>query len=393
MKNSRKKLNRFDSKKLYKYTHQLRLLYVDDSKTARRFFETILKPYFKEIDLAEDGDVGLQIFNKKRNDIVITDINMPNLSGIEMARFIKRIDHNTPVILTTSFSEEHFLIESIKIGVNGYIKKSANPEELLETVYESAKILFQQIELEKREKIMIQQSKLSSMGELLINIAHQWRQPLNFMGLTLEDLRGTYEDGELDGEYLEGVISDTNKFLRNMSETIDQFANYFAPEHTKERFKVVDAVKEALKMQGISAEGSKIGTFLEISETLQLNTYRQSFVQSLMHILKNSKEAIEKTEPEEALIQIKAMKIDRGLDEKFVIEICDTGGGIDEGIAEKIFDPYFTTQFQTQGRGMGLYISKITVEEHLLGHLTASNKTFFLNGQDLRGACLKIELS
>jgi signal transduction histidine kinase len=390
---NRKNINRFDSKKLYKYTHQLRLLYVDDSKTARRFFHTILKPYFKEIDLAEDGDVGLKTFNKKRNDIVITDINMPNLSGIEMARFIKKIDSNTPVILTTSFSEEQFLIESLKIGVNGYIKKSANPEELLETVYESAKILFQQIELEKREKIMIQQSKLSSMGELLINIAHQWRQPLNFMGLTLQDLKGAYEDGELDGEYLDGVISDTNKFLASMSETIDQFSNYFTPEKTKERFKVLEAVKEAIKLQGLASKDSEFAIFLEIPEALQLNSYKQSFKQTLMHIFKNSKEAIEKTNPEEALIQVKAQKIDRGLDEKFVIEICDSGGGIDEEIMDKIFEPYFTTQFQTQGKGMGLYISKITVEEHLLGYLTVHNKNFFMNGKDLKGACVKIELS
>lgn len=383
----------FTPEGLKQYTKELKLLCIDDSMTARTFFQKVLGPFFKETDIAEDGDKGLLFFNKKRHDIIITDINMPGLNGIEVARFVKKISPETPVIVTTSFSEEKYLIDSIRIRIDGYIKKSANTEELLEAVYRSAYQLFQSIKIREQEKILLQQGKLSSMGELMTNIAHQWRQPINFMALSIQEIRSAFAEGELNQEYLDEVTASTMKYVQSMSQTIDQFSSYFAPETDKEDFSVRNAYEDAVGMLGMGQDQNGIKLRHNIPEDLMLSTYKKSFIQTLMNIIKNAKEAVEYTQPELKVIFIKAETVESGLGQRGVmVQICDTGGGISEEIKDKIFDPYFTTYFESQGKGLGLYITKTIVEEHLMGKLTFHNNSFTLGKLPCKGACFTMVL-
>ncbi len=227
-------------------------------------------------------------------------------------------------------------------------------------------------EIEKRraqEQILIQQSRQAAMGEMIGNIAHQWRQPLNALGLVLQNIYFAYKMGELDEEFLKRSIDKGNKLTKMMSKTIDDFRNFFKPNKAKENFKVSKIINDTIELIEASYINHNIELFKELDEELQIEGYPSEFSQVILNILSNAKDALIEREIEKPKVYIKSFK----KDDQIVITIEDNAGGIDKKIINKIFDPYFTTKEEGKGTGIGLYMSKMIVENNMKGKIEAVN--------------------
>ncbi|MDD2582465.1 MAG: cache domain-containing protein [Desulfuromonadaceae bacterium] len=221
-------------------------------------------------------------------------------------------------------------------------------------------------ELRQKDQAMIQQSRLASMGEMINNIAHQWRQPLNVIGLIAQGLpaRKDLSQSELDHEV--GLIMNV---VTQMSQTIDDFRNFFRIDKEKIRFSANQAVAKAVEFISPSLINNGISTVIDEQPDVAIIGYNNEYAQVLLNILTNAKDVL--MERNVAVPRI-TVSITRA-DDRSVVTITDNGGGIGKDIMPKIFDPYFTTKEKTHGTGIGLYMSKIIIEQNMGGSLTARN--------------------
>ncbi|WP_298754465.1 PAS domain-containing protein [uncultured Arcobacter sp.] len=222
-----------------------------------------------------------------------------------------------------------------------------------------------------KDRILIQQNKLAAMGEMLGNIAHQWRQPLNNVSLILQFLRDNYKNKEVSDEKLDKFMNKANKHIEYMSDTIDDFRNFYKPSKTQNKFFVNESIDTLLDMIKNQYESENIKINFEYEE-IEITNYENELKQALLNILNNAKDALllkKQKEKFEALINISLHKDD----DKLILEISNNGGNIDEEILYKIYEPYFTTKFETQGTGIGLYMTKSIIETNMKGKIEVEN--------------------
>lgn len=234
----------------------------------------------------------------------------------------------------------------------------------------------------RQEQILIQQSKMAAMGEMINAIAHQWRQPLNGLVLLVQDLQDAQKHGELSEAYLQDSVKRSLELANSMSHTIDDFGNFFKPSKAMSDFDLIGAVEEAVRL--ISAQlGSHqiVVHFKKPAQAVTVYGYPNEFKQVLINILNNARQAIESVKSA-GTVTI-AYRIDAG---EHCLSICDEGPGIPEALREKIFEPYYTTKLDSGGTGIGLYMSKIIVENNMKGRLGVTD------APGAQGACFEIRL-
>lgn len=245
------------------------------------------------------------------------------------------------------------------------------------------------LELEKnreKEQLMIRQSRNAAMGEMMGNIAHQWRQPINALGLIIQDLNDAHKYGEMNEEYLRQASVKAMKIIESMSNTIDDFRDFFRPNKEMQNFSVKDVCKDALSIIGGSLKHHSVTVRTDFQEAGAVRGFSNEFSQVVLNILSNAQyELDKKREVGDREIEIRLSSLD-GIVE---LVIGDNAGGIDEKILGKIFDPYFTTKDQGQGTGIGLYMSKTIIEKNMDGKLYARNSDrgaeFVITMQEARG--------
>ncbi|MBM9499466.1 PAS domain S-box protein [Leptospira sp. 201903071] len=238
-------------------------------------------------------------------------------------------------------------------------------------------------EIQKRreqEKAMIVRSRLADMGEMIGNIAHQWRQPLNAISLCVQDFSYAYSEGKLDEEYIEDSTNKIMNLVEQMSATIDDFRNYFRPNKTKEKFSLKTLIQKSFSLVSESLKNQNISIYFNPNEDYQVFGFPNEFSQVILNIIANSRDALMESHPDEPSIHVDIRK--EG--EKKMVTIRDNGGGIDSSILEKLFQPYFTTKDQGKGTGIGLYMSKSIIENNMDGKIYAYNSD--------QGAVMVIEL-
>ncbi len=222
------------------------------------------------------------------------------------------------------------------------------------------------------ERLLVQQSKLAAMGEMIGAIAHQWRQPLNALGIMVQDVRMAYNYSELNEGYIDVFENDAMSQIQFMSKTIDDFRNFFKPSKEKSLFTIHKVIKDSINIIEAQAKAANIECRFE-GDDFEGFGYPGEFSQVILNLISNAKDAIiQRRENIEnpALkghIIIKTIK-----DGNYgVITVEDNGCGIPEHIMEKIYDPYFSTKEQGKGTGIGLYMSKLIIENHIGGSLSA----------------------
>lgn len=234
-------------------------------------------------------------------------------------------------------------------------------EELKSQVEEEVKKRTEQYE------VMCHQSRLAAMGEMLDSIAHQWRQPLNGLGLIVQGLRHINNSKELNKNLLEEIEVEIMEKINYMSQTIDDFSDFFRISKKMEKFELLKNILDAIRLIDVQLKMNKIEVNVNIEEDIHILGFANEFRQVIMNMVHNSMMAIINTNKKDGLITIEILE-----NEKFItILINDNGGGIKIDNISKIFDPYFTTR--EKGSGIGLYMSKMIIEHHMKGKLKVKN--------------------
>jgi C4-dicarboxylate-specific signal transduction histidine kinase len=222
-------------------------------------------------------------------------------------------------------------------------------------------------ELRQKDQALIQQNRLAAMGEMIGNIAHQWRHPLHNIGLLVQILPAEME--ELSPAQLEDRVGQIMNIIMQMSQTIDDFTNFFHQDKAKTSFVVHSAVVKAVEFNLPSLDSKGIAVSVEGDREVVIHGYNNEYLQVLLNIINNAKDALVQRAVKEPRISIRIAR----KDEQSVVTISDNGGGIDDSILPKIFDPYFTTKGPALGTGIGLYMSKMIIEQNMGGSLKARN--------------------
>jgi signal transduction histidine kinase len=220
----------------------------------------------------------------------------------------------------------------------------------------------------QHEFLLIQQSRLAAMGEMIGNIAHQWRQPLNALGLLLYNIKDAYQSNTLDAEYLEKAVAGGRRMVEKMSTTISDFSNFFRPDKEIVVFSALEQIREAIVLVESSFLNSHISIHFDAAQDLKLLGFPNEYSQVLLNLLSNAKEAIlAHNQPVSGSVDI--VLTERG--GQGCVSVIDNGGGIAMDTLDKIFDPYFSTK--EKGTGIGLYMSKMIIERNMNGSITAKN--------------------
>ncbi len=247
-------------------------------------------------------------------------------------------------------------------------EKSKELEELNKTLDERVKK--ESAKSRKNEQLLIQQSRQAAMGEMIGNIAHQWRQPLNALGLVLQNIHFAYQMDELNDEFMQNSIDKGKKLTKSMSKTIDDFRNFFKPNKIKENFNLSLVIKNTIELLEASYNNNNITLKTELDESIVIEGYPSEFSQVILNILSNAKDALIEHKKHNRQVFIKLIQEDTNV----FITIEDNAGGIPEDIITKIFDPYFTTKEEGKGTGIGLYMSKMIIENNMSGKISVQNE-------------------
>ena len=223
---------------------------------------------------------------------------------------------------------------------------------------------------EEEEQLLKQQAKMAVMGEMIGNIAHQWRQPLNALSALNVGLSIKYNRGNLTDEEMQNFKNKSNDIIQSMSETIDDFKNFFQPNKLKETFYVNEAIEGAIRFISDVYSEHKIKILHCTNADIEINSYKNELMQVLLNIFNNSKDAILENGIKNPSVIITTLQSK----EEVIITIQDNAGGIKPEVLERIFEPYFTTKFQSQGTGIGLYMSKMIIEKSMGGVLRSENR-------------------
>lgn len=227
-------------------------------------------------------------------------------------------------------------------------------------------------ELEKnreKEQLLVQKSKFIALGEMISNIAHQWRQPLSELSSILMFIKFKHSINALDDETMEKKSQEADTVINYMSHTIDDFRNFFMPKKEKEEFYLHKVIDSVMRIVSSSLENHKINIDINIDKNTKLKTFLNEYEQVILNILKNAKDVLIEKKIKNPQIKITAYEEPLYV----VLYIEDNAGGITVEPKGKIFEPYFTTKDDSNGTGIGLYMSKIIVDKNMKGKLRVKN--------------------
>jgi signal transduction histidine kinase len=278
----------------------------------------------------------------------------------------------TIVLIALSFM---FLVGILSFLISKNIINALNSYK--QKVYENEAVLKREVaraikESQEKDRNLFYHSRLAQMGEMLSMIAHQWKQPLSEISGIFMELETACKFKKLDDTYLLECAKDGDKITDFMSRTIDDFRNFFKPDKKKEQFSLNAAVDEALTLVGATMSSSGIEIRREEGEKALICGYPNEFAQVILNILLNARDAFVSKGVKNPYVNIKIYTNES----KSYLEISDNAGGVDLGIIESIFDPYFSTKEKVDGTGLGLYMSKMIIEKSMGGDIWVKNSKY-----------------
>ena len=297
------------------------------------------------------------------------------------------------IIISTTLFFSHIIIASIK-ELHHSLEQvvSEKTKELRHLNKHLQKKIQDKItELRQKDQIMYQQARLASIGEMIQNIAHQWRQPLNSLTLLIQSFQSKSENGKLTHEFICDQTKNALRIAKNMSDTIENFRNFFHPHSTKEYFCIQKSIQDSLSILSSNLKHNDIEFYTPSKSQIMFFGYENAFSQVILNLINNAKDAINSEHLEKGIIEIDV------IEDKNEIKIItqDNAGGIKLQEIDKIFEPYFTTKHKSVGTGIGLYMVKQIIENQMKGKILVKNSHWIskITKQEYFGAIFEIILS
>ena len=241
-----------------------------------------------------------------------------------------------------------------------------------------------------KDEMLHQQAKLASMGEMISNIAHQWRQPLNTLAILIQTFRLKSRSNKLTPEFIDAQVTEGLQIATTMSDTIESFQNYFKPNKTKTIFPLLETIRHTVSLIEGILHHANIDVEINIKKEIMISGYPNDFAQIIINLLNNAKDALLSSPNEYKIIRIHIThKVEKSL---LIIRIIDNGGGIPASVLKKIFEPYFTTKHQSSGTGIGLYMTQKIIADQFQGTISAQNIRLLFNETYYNCASFKITI-
>lgn len=327
--------------RLFKFQNEQKLVLISRDITNRKIEEETLN---------RSEERFRSIINQVASEI--------SLDG-EYKEYFEAINDNELVIKDNDNQEMIIKLEKINMKLEKMFKKEMD-------------------ENKRKEALMIYQSKFVAMGEMIGNIAHQWRQPLSILGLIITNIEDMHKYNDVDKETLDNLISKSRKLIDKMSLTIDDFRYFFKPRMDKGNFSIYDSIVSTMELIEENLKFYKIEINIKSTDNIEAYGYSNHYSQVTFNIINNAIDALAESDIKNKKIEIE-ISSDGFYNE---VKIKDNAGGIDELTAKKIFEPYFTTKQGKQGTGLGLYMSKMIIEKNFNGTIKFHNTD--------EGACFNI---
>ncbi len=376
---------------------EFNLLYVEDEEVISKAIVAALSEFFNEIFLKENGEEGLEFYKNNSNkiDLVITDINMPIMDGLEMAEKIKLLNPNIPIIITTAYGDNKFLRKAIEIGIDSYVMKPLDIRELLPSIKKvlSPKVLEKKLEIQEKEnqERLLKSAKYMAIGQLAAGLTHEINTPLTYIKGSVEIIDILMDD--LEDEKMKKLLKDefsridsgVNRLINiveSMKEVVGNSSEEFLSINIFETVVIacIMAYNRSKHISNIKINGEQFTMKMDKNKyTYKAKVQKQRIEQVWIIMINNALDELIKIknfDDRELNIHIKDEK------ENIVIEFEDNGGGIDEQIMKNIFEPFKSTK-DSSGLGIGLSIAKKIVDEQS-GEISIFN--------DTKGARFKITL-
>jgi len=342
------------------------LLIIDDNQTNILLMQAILEDAkYLNIYTASSAIEGYDVLENESIDLILMDISMPEIDGLEATQAIKansKLSH-IPIIIVTAVSDDETLKTSFEVGAVDFIRKPVNRVELISR-------LTNILEHQEKDLLIMQHSRFDAMEEIIGMLAHQWRQPLGIISAIVGSIQTQRALSLLKEDDLDTSLEKINIQTSELSNMITSFREFFKSDTPACLNSPNKAIQEAQRLMHEPLKLLEIEMRLELGN-IQEETYIQNLlVQILTRIITNSKEAFEINDIDNKYIIIRSF-IQNG---KNHIVIEDNAGGINKDILNQIFEPYFTTKMEKNGKGLGLFISKNILIQQFNGKIFANSK-------------------
>ncbi|MDX4049430.1 transporter substrate-binding domain-containing protein [Aliarcobacter skirrowii] len=338
-------------------------------------YEILIPILNKAIDNIDESSV-LDIVNRWNNVQFQTNFDYTIIWLLLAAIFL----------ITFAFLYRNYILKNL----NNKLKSLVNEKtKSLHEINKNLEILVEKKsrDLIEKENLLNHQAKMAAMGEMLENIAHQWRQPLSVISTMATSLKLKQEMKILEDKEFFQSLDIINNASQHLSNTIDDFRNFFSSEKEINKFLISNTIKKSILLLKSSIDKHNI-TIVEDIEDSELLSYESELMQVILNIISNSIDILKDKNIDSRYIFFKTKILNNNL----IITISDSGGGIDKNILNRVFEPYFTTKHKSQGTGIGLYMSLQIVTKHLHGKLSVKNSSFLQNGVEYFGAEFSINI-
>ncbi len=391
------------------------ILIVDDKQANLDTLEFLINDIDFQQDIninvmsADNGNDALSLAMKNKIALIILDIQMPQMDGFEVATYLQKTSKtkDMPIIfLTAAYKSEDMRKRGLHLGAVDYLLKPIDSLIIIPKIKHyidfyvvtnklidinkglEEKIKDEVDKNQEKDRLLFQQSKMASMGEMIGNIAHQWRQPISIISMWANNIIMDIDMEEIDDDSLRKYASNINQQTKHLSQTIDDFRNFFSPNKEKKSFTIQSSIDRTMTLLSASFKTHNIEV-IENIEDIEILALENELTQAVLNIINNAKDILI-TLPKESkrLIFITVYKEDKNI----IIDIKDNAGGVPENIIDKIFEPYFTTKHKSQGTGIGLYMTESIITKHLKGDLVVKNIDYRWEEKNYVGALFRINL-
>jgi DNA-binding response OmpR family regulator/tRNA threonylcarbamoyladenosine modification (KEOPS) complex Pcc1 subunit len=380
-----------------------KILLIDDSKFICKQIKTVLEPRNYIVRSALNAKTAIEKMQQEDFNLIILDMELPDMHGLELLGFIRKDIRflSIPIIVLSGTSTPEIVRDVLKNGANDFLKKPYVFEEFilkvdlwidyfkkekelqektlkLQYINENLeRLVYEEVQKNRtKDKMMFIQSRHAQMGEMIAMIAHQWKQPLNAISAAMSVIDFRVERGKFDKVEANKLTSKVHSYIRYLSNTIDDFRNFFKPEKEKRVTDFQTILQSVLALVQHTLEQENITLTIEADDVKSFLAYENELVQVILNLIKNAQDVLTENGVKNPKITIKINGTK--------LSVMDNAGGIPADIIDKIFNPYFSTKTEKKGTGLGLYMSKMIIEEHAYGKIYASNV------ED--GACFSIEI-